>query len=239
MENCAAPEGETHAGRANRRRTRPQTAKRHPRPRKRRTRGSEIRGPEEFEPEARASGMEAGDIAPEARGAGRARCEERRENKKEGEPRKDVTLKRSFAARQTPPISASGAFATAKTACFRPACSREDPHPMHARGERFGPSAQCSAQARLHAELSFSWPAAHAATFKSFRTQRSAHTLAPHHADVVRKTVAPPGMTLEKLLQPAIDNAPAFPCDARTDEKAGSNHRRFRPFIVFGTTSET
>ena len=48
----------------------------------------------------------------EARGAGRARCEERSEDKKEGKPRKDVTLKRSFAARQTPPISASGAFAS-------------------------------------------------------------------------------------------------------------------------------
>lgn len=48
----------------------------------------------------------------EARGAGRARCEERSENKKGGDPRKDVTLKRSFAARQTPPISASGAFAS-------------------------------------------------------------------------------------------------------------------------------
>lgn len=121
MENCAAPEGETHAGRKNRR----------GRGRKRR---SAIHARGKDEPGGAKSGarknlnrrrgrrgwrrgtaLQRRARCREARGAGRARCEERSEDKKEGEPRKDVTLKRSFAARQAPPIYASGAFASEDT----------------------------------------------------------------------------------------------------------------------------
>lgn len=137
MDNCAAPEGETHAGRDNRRRTRPQTAKRHPRPRKRRTRGSEIRGPEEFEPEARASGMEAGDCSPEtremSRGAGSRKGTMRREERgqerrrtPEGRDVEEVFRRKASAAdlrirrfRQRRHVSALHAHAKIRIRCPR------------------------------------------------------------------------------------------------------------------------
>ncbi len=73
---------------------------------------------EEPEPEAMALGMEAGDITPETCEMSKVREPKGQEAKsgarirKEEGPRKDVTLKRSFAAGQAPPISASGAFAS-------------------------------------------------------------------------------------------------------------------------------
>ncbi len=51
-------------------------------------------------------------------------------------------------------------------------------------------------------------------------------------------------MTLEKLLrrrarrQPAVDNAPAFPCDARETKKPEATIVASGRHIVFGTTSE-
>lgn len=178
----------------------------------------------------------------EARGAGRARCEERSEDKKGGEPRKDVTLKRPFTSRQAPPISASGVFASEDM--FPPCMLTRKSAPDARAGESLRPVCtmfRASTPSR-GVFLSASGTCRYVQALP--HTQRAAQTLAPRRADASRKTVAPPGMTLEKLLrrrarrQPAIDNASAFMRDARTDEKAGSNHRRFRPFIVFGTTSE-
>ena len=184
--------------------------------------------------------METGDIAPETREMSKVRESKGQEEKRDARIRKVGKIGRTDVdkvfRRKASRAAPHPALLPVKT-CFPPACSRENPHPMHAQESVFGPSARRYAQARLHAEFSFP-RAAHAVTFKPFRTQRSAQALAPRRADAARKTVAPPGMTLEKLLRSTIDNAPAFPCDARETKKPEATIVASGRHIVFRTTSE-